>query len=137
MERTWKHEEIINKWDGIAEYYHNNVAFNHRHLVIDMINVIKAEENQYILDLGCGSGESTFEVILRLINLDTNYALLDNYNIVGVDISEKMIDLAVLLFLKSERLKNVTYNIKVFHNGKYSGQAFYNESKIKFIYLYF
>lgn len=130
MERTWKQEEIKSKWDGIAEYYQNNVAFNHRHLVLDMMNVVKAEESEYILDLGCGSGESTFEIVLRLINKDINYALLDCYNIVGADISEKMIDLAVLLFLKTDKIFNCEYNINIFHNGKFCEQVVYNKGKL-------
>jgi ubiquinone/menaquinone biosynthesis C-methylase UbiE len=130
MERNWKQEEIKSKWDGIAEYYQNNVAFNHRHLVIDMMNVVKAEERDYILDLGCGSGESTIEIVMRLINREMNYAMLDCYNIVGVDISDKMIDLAVHLFMKSDKLVNEIYNINLYHDGKFTSQVSFNKGNV-------
>lgn len=84
---TGKDHQIAQKFDRDAESYDDSrlVKSYQRRAQKLVISRMKIEKGMNVLDLGCGTGQGTIDIALKLEGTG---------NVIGIDLSEKMIEQA-------------------------------------------
>jgi trans-aconitate 2-methyltransferase len=96
------------KWDA-NEYQKNSSA--QQKWAMELINQMKLDGSETVLDMGCGDGKVTAEIAK---NLETGYIL-------GIDSSVDMIELAVKTFPKEDN-PNLNFKVKDFQDIDYKSE---------------
>jgi arsenite methyltransferase len=112
MDRERQDKYVADEFDRQAGHYDDSLtvrSFQRRTQAL-VVNEIQIAEGMHILDLGCGTGTATLEIASRLQGTG---------KVVGLDLSEKMIEQAERKLAESE-CANVAF---VVENGTELGYA--------------
>ena len=91
MINSWSQQKLIKNWLNYSDKYKDVMLFNR--VVSELQNYLTNTESKAInvLDIGCGDGKFTKEIIDHLDN-NNHYKVSENFNIYGIDIIQKFLE---------------------------------------------
>lgn len=117
---TCINENVVRAFDNIADVY-NDIISKPKTFFSDLLfRELRIPKNPMVLDVGCGTGKMIFELIKKVHG---------NGKFYGVDISQKMIDLARV------RAEDLGYTNVEFIKGN-AEQLFFPESSFDLVICY-
>ena len=91
MINSWSQQKLIKNWLNYSDKYKDVMLFNR--VVSELQNYLTNTESKAlnVLDIGCGDGKFTKEIIDHLDN-NNHYKVSENFNIYGIDIIQKFLE---------------------------------------------